>query len=166
MFTELLTHYLAALDRPYIAGEEAPKFRAWLSERHPEVLEAWRVERELVDITRAIGEHDRRHRHRSRRRAFAEAVEAADAGDVTAMSTWRDEAYVVSEENIRVRVPDMTKEHWRYVAGTYEAEGNRALMFAAFAKAMADKVPVGMTTGEIMGQDEFDQIRRDLVPAA
>lgn len=163
-FNDLLDRHLASLDS-YVAAVEAERFRDWMVEHHPDVLQAWHQEHEVVWIRRAIGHRDHRDRQKARTRAkarqFHEATEKVErAGDYEALDPFAV-PYVVDDVRNRKRVADMTGADHKFVASRYEASARQDQMLAAFHLAVSKKVG-SKRTADVLSVEQYEDMYRSI----
>lgn len=154
-------------DGDFIAPVLAGDIVAELQQTDPELLAGWLDVRAAVILADFIGTRDRVQRAKAVRQRpaveFGSAAERLAAGDSEAMSIFR-ERLVVSADNLRRPIGDMTKEDHLFVASEHVRRSEAALLESAFHKAIAKKIPAGKTTSDVMSEEDYRRIRDSLRP--
>ncbi len=154
------TDYVAAV----VAGEVVDKLRV----NDPELLAGWLDMRAAVVVTDFIGSQQRSQRaSASRGRGAAEFADAADRfkdGDSSALAPFST-LLVVTEENLRRRIGDMSKADHLFVAEQHVKRSEAALFEAAFHRAIAKRIPAGKTTRDVLSEEDYLKMRDSIRPA-
>ena len=134
-------------DSPYVSRAVANEIVAKLSVTDRDLLDGWlRVHAETL-IWQAINDRDRSTRAHTRRvagaRRFAEAADAAEEGDTTALVGFLSVPYVVADGS-RKTLGSLDKDDLNFVAQRYAQRAEENAMNAAFMKALARKVGKGV----------------------
>lgn len=152
----------------WVAGVVAEKLYNQLVEKDTDLLDGWLDLMAKDTLRRAIS--GREHARRTRERNAAEPGRFSDAAREFAKGN--DEGgnallgmfsvtHVVSDENLRKRAGEMTGADHLFVAGTYQDRGKRAMMEAAFHRAIAKRVK-DQRTDEVFGLEEYEAMHRSL----
>jgi hypothetical protein len=156
----------------YIAGVVAAELVAWLDANDPDLLVGWLREMAPSLLTDVIGLRARGLRARAQRHASASAFAEAAArfestNDAECLSVFRVTC-VVSEDNLRRAVGDMTRDDHLFVASTYDRTAATAQMEAAFHRAVAKRLTKGQRTSDAMDEDTYLRLRDSIArkPAA
>lgn len=133
--------WLDKLDGGWILAVEAAKFTASARETDPKGFAEWLDENAEQFVTWRGASYERHNRAqavaRMNARRFHEAVSNASADEVRDIFAV---TFVVGAQDERKRLGAMTAADHNFVADGYERDGKRALMFAAFHRALAKKV--------------------------
>lgn len=159
------------VDGDVVPSLAAAQLVAELRELHPEILQAWLDAHAEAIVRDAITARIRMVRARARAHAAAGAFARAakrfeETGDVSALSSF-EVRYVVDGSDTQRRVGEMTAADCRFVADRYELSGNRALMLAAFHRAVAHRIG-NRTVADVFSEDAYDRLYRSITghPAA
>ena len=153
-------------DSEYVPAVVAAELVDYLTEHDPDLLDGWLREMATALLTDVIGVKARAARARSQRHAsasaFAEAAARFDAtGDAEPLSVFRVTC-VVSEDNLRRAIGDMTRDDHLYVAESYASSAATAAMEAAFHKAIAKRLTGGKRTSDVMDEATYLRIRESI----
>jgi hypothetical protein len=155
----------AAEDAEFIPAVSAAKLAAGLREQDPASLSEWLDMHAEEFLTEALQRRIKGSRasalRRAKARAFGEAASAAASGDTEALAHF-SVLYVVSADNTRRRVGDMTGGDHRFVSASYGASGRHDLMLEAFHLAVAKKVG-RRRTADAMTEEQYDALLRSTV---
>lgn len=148
----------------FVLRAEVEKFVAGERESHPDELADWLdaiAVQTLVARARTYELSADRQAAARRFRAFAtgEADEDEDVRDPF-MAT-----YVIAADDTRKRLGEMVAEDHRFVAASYRAEGNRALMLASFHSMVAKKLGK-RTTAEVFTVETYGRLLLSVEPQA
>lgn len=136
-----------------------------LRETDPSLLAGWLDANAEQFVTQVLGDQDRSRRARrasdAPRSAFSEAAKRHAAGDAEAMGAF-DLRFIVSEDNLRRRLGEMTKADHLFVAGEHVKRSNAALFEAAFHRAVAKRIPAGKTTQDVLTEDQYLRLRSSI----
>lgn len=142
----------------YIAGIVAAKVVERLRRDDPELLTKFLDQHATAIITRMVGDISRSQRTHARytsgRKQYAKALERHEAGEPQALSAWLDTMYVVTTDEQRKRLRDMTKEDLEYAVRDYTNRARINALQAMFLKALANKVGA-RTVGEVFDDEEL-----------
>lgn len=161
-FMSYLQAFRARLQGDYVPSKEAERFVAYLRSKHPELLEDWMLDHTRQFVTIELGRMRRAERARfnagAKSRSFAELAKKHMAGELDIKNVFQVE-YVIDDKHTVRRFGEMRREDVLYVADSYEATGKRALLQAAFFKAVAKnlgtkKVSEQFTAEEILRLQE------------
>lgn len=157
-FDDRLAEHRESLAGDFVPAVEAAGFVEWMASEHPDELAEWMRSKAVYFATRELGDMLRSERSRAARRAGSRAFGVAvSSGDDEALSVFRS-VCVVDESNTRRAVGDMTGADHRFVAGQYEANGNRVLSLAAFHRAVAKRVG-RKRTAEVIDEATYERLR-------
>lgn len=138
----------------------------------PDLLNGWLHTLAPQLLTDAISTRERSARTTARRRAGARAFEAArqaaESGNADALTVFSGSfavTFVISDDDTRRRVADMTGADHKFVAAGYAREANTAKMLAAFHRAVAKKAGP-KRTAEVMSEAEYDALYRSITGKA
>ena len=164
-FDKYLTDRLP--DGDFVAPVVSAEIVEELRSSDPDLLSGWLDVRAEVILTDFIGTRDRTQRAKAvRQRAaveFNSAAEKLAAGDPEPMRVFR-ERLVVSADNLRRPIGDMTKDDHLFVASEHTRRSEAALLEASFHKAIAKKIPAGKTTKDVMSEEDYVRIRDSIRP--
>lgn len=156
----IIAAHLDAIDGDFVVAVEADKLVTKLEEKCPRSLDEWLhdhsrqfvagVMRDRTNIDRATA------KRRATARAFGNAAQDASHGDPDALGHFATFC-VVSEDNVRRLVADMTGADHRFVAANYERSGRYDLQLAAFHEAVARKVGKGRTA-DVLTEEQYDAL--------
>lgn len=151
----------------FVASEVTDEAFKWMEESEPQLLEDWTREVARQTMRSYFRSHQLRERARwarsTRGRTFRAATdEAEETGDFEPLTAF-SLSYVVNEQSLRRRVPDMTAEDHRFVATKYEQSADRILMLSAFHREIAKHIPEGATTADIMDEETYSRIYASIV---
>jgi len=146
---------------PIIAAELVDHLRT----DDPDLLEGWLNLRASVFLADAIARRSNSKRQTARtmapRRSFAEAARSfTEKTDTAELRPFAFE-YVVDEANTRRAVARMTAADCRFVAAQYEQTARTAQMEAAFHRAVAAKVGVGVVR-DVFTESQYLAMYRSL----
>lgn len=147
----------------FVVAIEAEKLLLRLNELAPARLDEWLQENAQrflsAEIASILGDRRRAARSGAKPREFADAAASEEAmREFKAVSQF-DADFVVAEGNVRRRVGAMTGSDHLYVAENYTATGRKALMLAAFHKAVAKKVG-DQRTDEVFTEEQYADLFR------
>jgi hypothetical protein len=124
-----------------------------LREQDPDLLDGWLRAYAEHSLTWRITQQARSARARARNRAPAVEFDTAAQGGRITLDAW----LVVSDQQARRRVADMTAIDHRYVAHRHTRRGNAALALAAFHEAVA--VQLGdRRTGDVYSEEAYAEM--------
>jgi hypothetical protein len=152
--------------RPLVAERIVEKLRA----TDPDLLTGWLdlnatqiVCGAIADIDRSVRSHARTANSRS---AFAGAAERHLADpDGGHLGMWLGVTYTLADGH-RPRLAEMSAADVLYVAEQYEVTSSKALMEAAFMRAVAKRVPKGKTVGDVFTDTKLASLRGTVVGQA
>lgn len=146
----------------FTSREAGEKALAWLEEHEPEALEEWQRELALSQL-REVASHILADRRAVARQVMrAEAVQK-HAADLRAGENPLKQVYVVSMDNTRRAVGDMTADDLMFVAKSYTDQANRLGLEAAFFKQLAKRVGPGQTVKDVLDPEEFSRLYRSII---
>lgn len=167
--------YLSEMDKliaDATAGTEwaapvvAAGLHADLLANDPDLLSGWLHASAVEMLRQAIANRSRAARtaarHGARPRAFAAA---AQAGDTAALVSMFAVDYVTGPGQTRKRVADMTGPDHEFVAGRYDQTGNRALLLAAFHRAVAAKIG-DQRTADVYTEQQYAELHESITGRA
>lgn len=165
--TEHLREYREGLEMDYIAAVEAERFLSWMRKTHPAELEEWMTSRAVQFITVEFSRQERQDRaialRQASRRAFATAAEMFTAtGDSDAVTLFAA-PFVVSVDERRRPLADMTAEDCRFAGRRYVLHGRRYLAIGAFFAALSKKVGT-KTVAAVMSEAECERLFASFCP--
>jgi hypothetical protein len=149
-----------------IPSSVAARLLAQLRTEDPELLAAWLDQHAEAIVRDAITSIIRQRRSRARKHAAAGAFgkaarEFTQTGDVSVLSPF-SVRYVVDGLDTQRQVRDMNRTDCLFVAERYSISADRALMQAAFHKAVADRLG-DRTVGEVFSEEQYNRMYRSLV---
>lgn len=147
----------------FTSREVAEKALAWLQERAPDDLIVWQQDLAL-DQLREMASHILQKRRSEARvvmrgEAFASTLKAVRAGENPLRAV-----YVVSDDNTRRAVADMTADDLLFVSRGYMKQSNRLKLEGYFFKELAKRVPDGQTVKDVLDSEEFGRLYRSINP--
>lgn len=161
----------------YIASSLAAQFVDYLQETDPDLIRGWLETCAVVLVTQYISDR-RRFRasfaaKQAPRNAFAEAagrfdtarreqrdgVPAGTYGGSTAPLSVFAERLVINEKNVSRPIGQMTREDHMYVAGQHHMRAKAALFEKAFHEAIAERIPKGGVTSDVLTEEQYFKIR-------
>lgn len=152
------------VDEDIIPSSVARRLIQQLRAEDPELLTAWlELHAEAIfreSITAVIRSRRLRARKHADAGAFARAAQAFTNGDTDALSPF-EVRYVVDGADTQRRVRDMTRDDCLFVAERYSISADKALMLAAFHRAVAARVGE-RTIGEVFTEHEYDRMYRSI----
>lgn len=138
----------------FVVLVEANRLHDYLVENDPELLDGWLRRQAVRILAQTIRDDERFRRIRARSqgtpRAFAAA---AKSGDPERLSVFAAHL-VVSTDNTRRTIGQMTGADHLFVAGRYGREANRAKMLESFHRAVAARVGDAKTC-EVFTEPEY-----------
>ena len=144
----------------WVAGIVAAELHADLTATDPDLLSGWlhaSAEHWLQQTIRDRSRSTRAHaRHHAGAHQFADA-----ADDPETLRGMLSVDYVIDDSQTRKRAGDMTGPDHRYVANSYTATGNRALLLAEFHVAVARKVGKRRTS-DVLSLDQYENLYRSI----
>lgn len=162
----IVTH-LEALDGDFVVAVEADKLVTKLEEVCPGSLDQWLHDnsRQFIAVVMRdwLNAERNKAKRRAKARAFGTAAAAVHAGDPDALGHFTNFC-VVSEDNVRRLVGDMTGADHRFVASGYQARGREALQVAAFHEAVARKVGKNRTA-DVFTEEQYDALLASMTRA-
>jgi hypothetical protein len=153
------------VDEDIIPSSVASRLVERLRTEDPELLAIWldmHAEAVFRDTITSVIRHRRaRSRKHADAGAFGRAAQRfSETGDVEELSPFRVR-YVVDGLDTQRQVRDMTRTDCLFVAERYTISADRALMQAAFHRAVANRVGDG-TVGDIFTEDEYNRMYRSI----
>lgn len=146
----------------YVLAVFAADLVTELRETNPDLLTNWLDINAAQFVTQVLGDQERSRRGRllsdAPRSVFKIAANRFRAGDESAFAQY----FVVSDDKLRRRLGDMTRADHLFVAEWHIKRSNAALFEAAFHRAIAKRIPVGMTTKDAMSEAEYIRLRATL----
>lgn len=160
---EIINHHIP--DGDFNASEVAEKAYNYLLEQHPELDQQWKDEMGFTFFRQTVTSILRSRRLHERRRmkagAFREDLHRAGMGNIEPLKNF-SVTYVIDEGNTRRKLADMTGDDHRFVASSYEYQGNNALLLAEFHKAVAKRVGRSRTE-DVMTEEEYARLYNSIV---
>ena len=154
---------------PFEAGDLAKSLTQSLSERHPAELRLFALElvhRHVYTVIRnamdSAAAQARREARDAPKRAFAEALQAAESGDHEPMRGLLGQSYCVDENRTRMMLADMRAPQLRFAADASDTLAAASARRAAFLRALEKKVG-RKTVGEVFSEDRVRSIWSQLV---
>lgn len=151
----------------YVLAVHAAKLVNEMWEVDPDLLYGWLGLNAIHFVTQVLGDQERSDRGRSNldapRSAFAGAAKRFKDGDKEALKPF-DFRFVVSGNNVRRRLGDMTKADHLFVADEHEKRSNAARFEEAFHRAIAKRIPDGKTTEDVLSEEEYLRFRDSFHP--
>jgi hypothetical protein len=153
------------VDEDIIPSSLASRLVERLRTQDPELLDAWlslHAEAIFRDTITSIIRHRRsRARKHAAAGAFGRAAQRfSETGDIEQLSPFRVR-FVVDGLDTQRQVRDMTRTDCLFVAERYTISADRALMEAAFHRAVANRVG-DRTVGDIFTEDEYNNMYRSI----
>jgi len=138
----------AALDLAAVLREEFPRdTKAWLDTRLPHLLQ---------DMLRQQIHNDRASAGRAQ---FSRAAALAEGGQPKALQQrLLDTKYVINGDYGQKSLGQLDREELKYVANDYTRRSQSNANRAAFFNALAKKVPIGKTVGDVYGEDVLREL--------
>ena len=155
----------------WIAADLANKLFETLAIHDPALLEGWLIATGKDSLRRWISAHTAARRAQERKRAAAGkfAAYARDFESATDKDTQGERLagmfavlHVVDPSGIQKRVSEMTGTDHRFVGNSYQVRGKRALMEAAFHKAVADHIG-DKRTDEVYDVENYERLYRSIL---
>lgn len=153
-------------DTNFVNAVVAAEIVDWLRDNDPDLLRGWLDLMAVVILTDTLGTRERSRRARATRdrplEAFASAARSFEAtGDAEPLSVFSTTC-VVSDENLRRAVGDMTRTDHLYVADRYELTAKSARMDAAFHRAVAKRLGADERTSDVMDEATYLRLRESI----
>jgi hypothetical protein len=153
-------------DSEFVPAIVAAELTDWLRDNDPDLLRGWLDSMAVVLLTDVIGMRARSSRARAQRAAapgaFAKAAAKFESsGDAEHLSVFRTTC-VVSEDNLRRAIGDMTNADHLFVADRYELSARSAQMDAAFHRAVAKRLTGGKRTSDVMDEETYLRLRESI----
>lgn len=169
--------YLAEMDKHidaategsgWVAAVVAGKLYARIAVDDPDLLDGWLHILGPDTLRRVIHERSSaarmRERGRARKGEFADAARNYETGEDSnglKLAGMFALLHVVSAEDVRKRAGEMTGADHEFVARSYQKRGQRALMQAAFHRAVAEKIGT-RRTDEVMDLGDYERLYRSI----
>lgn len=157
-------------DSEYVPAVIAAELVDYLREHDAALLRGWLDAMAVSLLTDVIGLRARAVRARAQRHAssaaFAEAARKFESSrDVDVLSVFRVTC-VVSEDNLRRAVGDMTRADHLFVAERHDTSARTAQMEAAFHRAIAKRLKGNQRTADVMDEDTYLRLRESITSRA
>jgi hypothetical protein len=155
----------------WIAADLASKLFDSTAAHDPELLEGWLIATGKDSLRRWISAHAAARRAQERKRAAAGkfAAYARDFESATDKNTQGERLmgmfavlHVVDPSGIQKRVSEMTGRDHRYVSTSYQTRGRRALMEAAFHRAVAGHIG-DKRTDQVYSVENYERLYRSIL---
>jgi hypothetical protein len=169
---DYLGEIYAELDRAvpeggYIAAVVARDVIKKLKTSDPELVSGFGWMRAELDAADYLARRSNSTRQTARimapRTAFADAIEEFEnTGETKILRDFLTAEYVVNDENLRLKLADMTGSDHRYVASRYGDTAKRAASLEAFHQAVAKHVG-DRRTGDVYTSEQLVMMYRSLV---
>ena len=150
----------------YVPAVVAAELVDYLREHDTDLLRGWLDSMAVSLLTDVIGLRARATRARAQRHASASAF--ADAArkfetsrDAEVLSVFRVTC-VVSEDNLRRAIGDMTRADHLFVAERHDTSARTAQMEAAFHRAIAKRLKGNQRTADVMDEDTYLRLRESI----
>lgn len=141
----------------FVAGIIASNVVDRLRREDPELLTKFLDQHAHQIITRMIGDIARAQRSHARanagRKVYSEALERHEAGETRALASWLDTVYVVTADDQRKRLGDMTQDELLYAANDYSERARTNAAQAAFLRALAERVGANLVSDIFNDED-------------
>jgi len=159
LIDDLLAKHKATLPSEFIVTIEAQNFLDAMHAQYPGELAEWTHAHALDVVTNNLwcmlfGD---RQKARGRRGRFRDATDQFDPADAESVDVF-SQRFVIDHDNMWRRLGEMTGKDHLFVADQYTKTGRRALMEAAFHRAIAKRVG-DRRTDEVFGPDELTELR-------
>src|SRR3954468_10136646 len=159
LIDDLLALHKTTLPSEFVVTIEAAKFLEQMKEKYPDDLTEWTDAHALGVITHSLRKllQGDRQRARGKRGQFRDATDQFDPGDPESVSVFA-QRFVIDHDNMWRPLGEMTGKDHLFVAEQYTKTGRRALMEAAFHRAIAKRVG-DKRTDEVFSADELTELR-------
>lgn len=162
---DLIRRHIADCQDGFVLGVEAEKCVAEITEKYGATFRKWLDDNAVRFVAVVMGEYVRSERAKATRRrssrVFADVAERFAAGDESAFDDYLAVPYCVNDGDEWKPLRAMTNVDCWFVASGYEQRAASNAFKAQVLRAVAKRVPDGLTVGDVWSAEELAELFGD-----